>query len=122
MRNIILISILLFVVSCNQGNKRMEDPAESEVAPMTLEQRARVRQFSEAEILAIDDILYSETSSRWQKVAMVVAGAMISLDGKIENIPNAYYLERIQLFIDSGKLESQGNIWRMRFSEIKRKI
>ena len=100
----------------------MEDPAESEVAPMTLEQRARVRQFSEAEILAIDDILYSETSSRWQKVAMVVAGAMISLDGKIENIPNAYYLERIQLFIDSGKLESQGNIWRMRFSEIKRKI
>ena len=35
------------------------------------------------------------------------------------DVPDGYYAQRVALLVDSGKLESQGNLEYMRFSEVR---
>lgn len=79
-----------------------------------------VAELTEVEIKAIDNALLSNTSTRWQKVAMVIAITMHKLPSRVEGIPDVYYSNRVQRLVSDGLLESQGNLSRMRYSEVRR--
>jgi hypothetical protein len=56
---------------------------------------------------------------RWQKVAMVVARSTDKLESRYPDISSAFYAQRIQILADQGRLESQGDLDYMRFSEVR---
>ncbi|WP_444897044.1 DUF3658 domain-containing protein [Microbulbifer sp. SSSA005] len=86
---------------------------------LTPEQEELVGKLSDKEIEEIDHALISSAGKHYRKVAMVVAMAMSDLEQKIEGIPDVFYSQRVSTLVAQGKLMSQGNLKRMRFSEVK---
>ena len=82
-------------------------------------QRKLVGALSTADVNAIDESLLSASTRTWRKVAFVVGTAMISLQRRFPGIPDVYFSQRVAALVDSGKLIAQGNLRRMRFSEVR---
>jgi hypothetical protein len=81
-----------------------------------------VAKLSAEEVAAIDNALLAQIGDRWRKVAMVVAMVMSSDEaGRRLRIPDIYYATRVREFARAGLIESQGNLRRMRFSEVRRR-
>ena len=101
-----------------------EDPREPEEVPLpdpplTEEEQARVDRLNEEEICAIDDALIANAATRFQKAAMIVASTMSDHAGQDKGIPDIFYMQRLRKLVEDGRLESQGNLEYMRFSEVK---
>jgi len=87
---------------------------------LTPDQIRLVEQLTGEEIQAIDNALLSNAGERWRKVAKVVATTMMKLPARVEGIPDIYYSKRVQKLVKDGLLESQGDLSRMRYSEVRR--
>ena len=87
---------------------------------LTPDQVKLVEQLTEEEVQTIDNALLSNTGERWRKVAMVVGTTMMELPSRVEGIPDIYYSKRVQKLVIDGLLESQGDLSRMRYSEVRR--
>ncbi|WP_242102013.1 DUF3658 domain-containing protein [Lysobacter sp. M2-1] len=74
---------------------------------------------SQGDIQAIDLALVTNSVAQWRKVAYVVGMAMEAYPDRFHDIPDIYYAERVKVLVSQGMLESQGNLSRMRFSEIR---
>ena len=86
--------------------------------PLTAEERAVVSRLTESQRQAIDAALLAEVLPRWRKVAMVVACAMYR-PTHVPGLPDTYYGQRISALVDEGRIEAQGNVEYMRFSEVR---
>lgn len=82
-------------------------------------QRALVGALSADAVLTIDEALLSNASTQWRKVARIVGTTMSSLPGRVHWIPDVYYAERVRELVARGLLESQGDLTRMRYSEVR---
>jgi hypothetical protein len=71
------------------------------------------------DISVIDETILNNCNQRWRKVAMVVIKSMSNLENEYYEIPSTHYASRVKDLVSLGKLESQGNLSRMRFSEIR---
>ena len=87
--------------------------------PLTAEQRARVSQLNEAEVVAIDQALVANLSKRWQKVAMVVGTTMQNQPDRVSGIPDLFYAERVWKLVGAGSLEYSGELNSMRNCEVR---
>ena len=87
--------------------------------PLNPEQAALVASLSASEIDAIDKALLGNAHNRWRKVAMVVGKTMMELETRRSGIPDTFYAQRVRHLVESGSLESQGNLAYMRFSEVR---
>lgn len=94
-------------------------PLEEPDPPLTDEQSARVAQLTEAEIKKIDERLLSNSADKWHKVTRIVGTTLVELQESLQNIPDLYYAERVRHLVKEGKLESRGDLSRMRYSEIR---
>lgn len=66
----------------------------------------------------IDQRVLGHATCRWQKVAKIVG--LIAIDLGEENWPGeSFVAARIKWLARSGRLESQGNLDRMRYSEVR---
>jgi hypothetical protein len=88
--------------------------------PLTPEEQAKVSALTAEQLQTIDAALLVYVVPSWRKVARVVGSAMMDLDGKIEDIPDIFYAERVRELVRSGIIESQGNLMFMRYSEVRR--
>ena len=50
---------------------------------------------------------------------MVVGLTMSSLQSHVPGLPDVFYGMRVRKLVEDGLLESQGNLARMRFSEVR---
>ncbi|WP_184641702.1 DUF3658 domain-containing protein [Variovorax guangxiensis] len=75
---------------------------------------------SQAELALIDTALLLQGSGDWRKVARVVGMAMLSMRKLPCDVPDAFFAKRVGLLVESGQLESQGDLRRMRFGEVRR--
>jgi hypothetical protein len=71
-------------------------------------------------VTRIDDALLAKANHRFQKVARIIGEVMQSFSDRPLGIPDVYYAQRIAKLVQAGLLESQGNLRRMRFSEVRR--
>ncbi len=102
---------------------RMPNSDETDDGELTSEQRARVALLTEDEVKQLDAALLSNTSESWRKVAFVVGKTMLKHQrGRELRVPDVYYSERVRVLVERGLLESVGNLRRMRFSEVGRRI
>ena len=87
--------------------------------PLTAEQEARIAQLTETDLNEIDDCILSNATTQWRKVAMVVALAMNDLSDLVSDRPDSFYARRIRNLVAQGRLDSQGNLEFMRFTEVR---
>jgi Protein of unknown function len=87
--------------------------------PLTREEQALVGQLTEQEIQEIDEALLSNACERWRKVSAVVGFTMSSLPNRRRGIPDVFYAQRIQQLVRAGRLEADGNLAYMNFSEVR---
>ena len=99
---------------------RMEDEESEFGAPLDAEETATVEALTPEDILAIDDALLDATSPIWSKVAMVLAKQLKVRPGVPDDVPLEFYWSRLCNLVARGDLESQGNLRRARFSEVRR--
>ncbi|ROU07564.1 DUF3658 domain-containing protein [Lysobacter enzymogenes] len=71
------------------------------------------------QIQAIDAVLMSACDDRWRKVAYVVGRAMGGIPDRVPGIPDGFYAARVCGLVARGLLESQGDLARMRYSEVR---
>jgi hypothetical protein len=89
-------------------------------APLDAEETETVDALTPDEISAIDDALLGATSCNWSKVAMVLSKQMKSRPGVPDDVPLEFYWRRLCDMVTRSQLESQGNLRRARFSEVRR--
>ena len=87
--------------------------------PLTPEQQIRVSELEDYEIELIDEMLLAQADVRWRKVARIVGFAMTQENNPIRNISDIYYSHRVRHLVERGKLESQGNLDYMGYSEVR---
>jgi hypothetical protein len=87
---------------------------------MDAAQQALANALTADQLEAIDRALLRASDAQWRKVARVVGTAMMSdWEGKPEGIADVFYSQRVAHLVQQGKLEAQGNLARMRFSEVR---
>ena len=67
----------------------------------------------------LDPLILSTANSRWQKVAMIIAKVEEKLEDTEQPIEYERIAERVQVLVDAGHLESQGDVSRWRHSEVR---
>jgi hypothetical protein len=82
-------------------------------------EREAVARLTADQLNAIDEALVANACDRWRKVARVVGTAMSALRGRVSGIPDVFYAQRVRELVAAGRLESQGNLAFMGYSEIR---
>jgi hypothetical protein len=89
-------------------------------AELTEQEHRLAERFSKAELADIDNALVAHTCGSWRKVARVVGTTMLELPTREPGIPDVFYAHRIRQLVAQGLLEAQGDLSRMRASEVRR--
>ena len=92
---------------------------EEDTDELSPEEQEAVNQLGPAQIAQIDHALLENCAQNWRKVARVVGTTMMEIRSEFRGIPDIYYGQRIALLVSEGRLESQGNLAYMRFSEVR---
>lgn len=101
--------------------QRLNTDDEDDVSvPLDDEDRTAVAALSVAEVAAIDQAVLSALTSQWQKTALVVAHAMYAYPDRFDDIPDVFYVLRLLQLASDGLLSAQGNLRRLRFSEVRK--
>jgi hypothetical protein len=88
-------------------------------APLTPEQLEAVSVLDEAALRQIDEAILGNVTNNWRKVAMVVGMTMQQNAFQVKGIPDVFYAQRVILLVEKGAIEAEGNLRRMRRSEIR---
>ena len=87
--------------------------------PVSPEEAAAFARLRTGQVKDIDDAILSCADPHWQKLAMMVSLAKEKLRTKYPQFSISLYAERIRLLAEQGRLESQGDLSYMRFSEVR---
>jgi len=97
----------------------MRDEVPVPNGPLSDAEVASFARLTQKEIEEIDAAVLSCAFARWRKVAAVVGFAMDKLAAKFPQFSDVFYAERIRVLAEQGRLESQGDLSYMRFSEVR---
>ncbi|WP_377161188.1 DUF3658 domain-containing protein [Roseateles sp. UC29_93] len=83
------------------------------------EELASMRAPTPAEASQVDALLLAASSTRWQKVARVIATVMNDFERRFPDMPFEFLSYRVQELGGLGTLEVAGDPFRPRYSEIR---
>lgn len=86
---------------------------------LTAEEQSAVAKLTAADLQVIDAAILANSSNRWLKVARVVTSAEDALSNSYPDLSYVFYAQRLIRLAEEGRLESQGNLEHMRFSEVR---
>jgi hypothetical protein len=98
-------------------NAKIERPIAN--PPLNAIESAAATKLSAQELGEIDAAILACVVSEWRKVAMIVAMASQKLEAKFPQFSYVFYTQRIVNLVADHRLESQGNVTSMRFSEVR---
>jgi hypothetical protein len=87
--------------------------------PLSSEEQSAVAKLSDADIQTIDAAILANSSGGWFKVARVVSKTEDALRHQYPALSYVFYAQRLSQLADDGRLESQGDLSYMRFSEVR---
>lgn len=87
--------------------------------PLSADDHASIAKLTANQLALIDEALLANASNSWRKLARVACAAMDATKPGVMGIPDIYFAQRIALLVGQGKLEAQGDMRRMRFSEVR---
>jgi hypothetical protein len=85
----------------------------------TEEEISRMLAASKEEYEAVDAMILRECSSQFQKVAKIVGDLLKEFDRLYGHLPFALLQARMEHLEELGRVEIVGDVWRMRYSEIR---
>lgn len=94
-------------------------PYESEDAELDVVALKLIAALRPDEIQAIDMALLNACDHHWRKVAWVIGTVMSSMPDRVPGIPDTFYAKRMAEMVAKGRLEAQGDLSRMRYSEVR---
>lgn len=93
-----------------------EGPPDTELDD---EEQQTVLALSESQVALIDSLLLADCAPSWRKVARIVRTALTRGPEELTEVPVGFFTQRVKALVESGRLESQGNLDYMRFSEVR---
>ena len=87
--------------------------------PPSIEEQSAVAKLTDADLQVIDTVILANSSHRWLKVARVVLWTEKTLSDRFPGLSYIFYAQRLIHLAERGRLESQGNLEYMRFSEVR---
>ena len=95
------------------------DPEDAAPYEPTDEEIAQMRASTSEERSAAQVLVLRECTVHWQKVAKIVGDLLAEFDQTYPHLPLAYLQATMQKLEDLGKVEIVGDVWAMRYSEIR---
>lgn len=86
---------------------------------MTSDEERLIASLPADAVSKVDEVLLANVRTQNRKVAMVVTLAMDNPDVRALGLPDVYLARRIRELVDSRRLIGEGDLTRMRFSEIR---
>ena len=93
-----------------------EGPPDTLLEP---DEQELVDKLTPALVQRIDEILLSDCVSHWRKVARVAGKAWLQLSDESTEVPLAFCAQRVKALVASGRLQAQGNLDHIGFSEVR---
>ena len=93
-----------------------EGPPDTLLEPYEEEELSRL---TAAQVRHVDEAILASCVPSWKKVANVVGTASEQASDWLAEIPCGYFAQRVKALVQAGRLESQGNLDYMRFSEVR---
>ena len=87
--------------------------------PPDASEQARYSALTQQQRDLIDALLLGHSSETWQKMARIVATAMLEVPGDLVGISDACFAQRLRHFVATGQLEARGNLSVMRYCELR---
>ena len=82
-------------------------------------QKALVAGLSQEQVDEVDSLLLSHATANWRKVAMLVGLSMMDTKCHLGSLPDVYFAQRVRNLVQTGRLESAGDLGSMRHSEVR---
>lgn len=95
------------------------DPHDAAPCEPTEEEVAQMLASSPEERAGAEAMVLRECSVRWQKVAKIVGDLLDEFERTYPHLPFAYLQATMEKLEDLGKIEIVGDVWAMRYSEIR---
>jgi hypothetical protein len=92
--------------------------SESPDPSLTPEQFRVALALSPEIVRRIDAQILSHSRPSPRKVALIVALTMDEFSSEAKDLPDVYYASRVKSLVQSGALVAQGDLSRMRYSEV----
>ena len=111
-----------FQKSIYERRPELRPPPPKDYVPdreITKEERKNINLLSSEKLEEIDNALLSYDKTNYLKVARLVGDILTNKDIHTEGIPDVFYSERIRKLVKDGFLESQGDLYYMRYSEVR---
>jgi hypothetical protein len=86
---------------------------------LSAEERAAVEKLTDADLQIVDTAILTNCSTGWFKVARIVVDAEQALAKRYPALSYLFYTERLRWLVHEGRLESQGDLQYIRFSEVR---
>jgi hypothetical protein len=97
----------------------MTDEVPAPNPPLSAAEQSAAARLTSSDIAFIDSAVLSCALPRWQKLARIVGRTMDKLESRYPDFLESFYAQRVQILADQGRLESQGDLNYMRFSEVR---
>ena len=72
-----------------------------------------------SDLLKIDAAILSALDHTWKKAGFVTAGVLIAAPDEYEDLPEAFYAQRIRVLGDASRIEVKGDIDALKSCEIR---
>ncbi|BFM13388.1 hypothetical protein R50072_35410 [Simiduia litorea] len=87
--------------------------------PMTDEQVQLAGNLSDSDLLKIDRQLLKNSAVQYRKSARVIGATMMDIQKEYPGVPDVFYSTRLINLVEQNRLEAQGDLRRMRYSEVR---
>ena len=121
------MAVVAAVVRYNAGQQPFREKELSEIETVDVSemrlndvQALAVAKLTDSNVTDIDNALYEHVIDSWRKIAMVIGLTMTKVDGQFGAIPDSYYVQRVAKLVELGRLQAQGDLWKMGRSEVRR--
>lgn len=118
MNKVLIVLISIVTIACSDKENQVSTPPPLDQT-MTEAQIELTRKLSDADLAKIDSYLLKNSARQYRKSARVIGSTMMDLQKEFQHIPDVFYSTRLMQLVEKNELEAQGDLRRMRYSEVR---
>ena len=93
--------------------------AALESVEMGPEAQEAIAALQDSDLEQIDALILAALGSSWKKVGLIASGIMLSAPDEYEELPEAFYIQRIAALVQSGRVEADGSLDAVKTCQIR---
>ena len=90
-----------------------------ESVEMGPEAQAAIAALQPADLEQIDALILAALDGSWKKAGLIASGIMLSAPDEYEELPEAFYVQRIAALVQSGRVEADGSLEAIKTCQIR---